>query len=162
MRSRSPTPFDAVLLLALGCAGRGPDAGSCEPDPVDVGRVTTATRSPDGEGWCCLPGYPTCNCGYFGGFVVDPCDCGRITGRPDSPYGYCDLAPTDWVLGVDSHGCERYSARWPPTACCNCLPDAGPMSSGIDAATVDDAAVHDAAAADAPADDAEIVDEDGH
>ena len=93
---------------------------------LDTSRIEAAVPSPDGEGWCCQPGAPTCNCGYFGGFVRERCQCGDRAGGPGSPYGACDLAPADWVLGTDAHGCQRYTGRWPGTACCNCGPDAGP------------------------------------
>lgn len=84
-------------------------------------RVRSAEPSPDGQGYCCQPGYPTCDCGYFGAFVKTRCECGmqNAPGR-----GWCDLAPPDWILGTDEHGCRVYHAG-PPTACCNCWPSDG-------------------------------------
>jgi hypothetical protein len=94
---------------------------ACSSDYLtDPSFVQSARRSPDGQGFCCQPGYPTCDCGYFGGFVRDRCHCGERARRgPDpSPFGYCDLAPPDWILETDAHGCAAYHAREPVTACC--------------------------------------------
>lgn len=120
-----------MLVIASSCActdsgaGDGPSGLECTGVPLfERDHVDQATRSPDGEGWCCQPGFPTCDCGYYGGFVRDRCDCGHgILGR--TPYGGCDVAPPDWVLGTDEHGCMRYTAR-AATECCGCPPDAGP------------------------------------
>lgn len=113
------------------------DAASCTGWVRDPWRIEEATPSPDGEGWCCQPGYPTCDCGYFGGFVHDRCVCGGVPSGiiGENPYGDCDLAPPDWILETDEHGCMRYRARSSTTACCNCF-DAG---TELDAST-DDAA----------------------
>lgn len=142
---RVPACASIAIAVLLGCAASTPpsdaglvpyDAGStdapvpasdggCGPEVWDLDHVQTATPSPDGMGFCCVPGYPTCGCGYFGGFVTDRCDCARIGGPP---YGLCDLAPQDWISGTDAHGCTAYHAQSPPTACCNCPleSDAGP------------------------------------
>jgi hypothetical protein len=115
-----------AALLTVACDDGASTA--CSPDQLtDPSFVESATRSPDGKGWCCKPGFPTCDCGYFGGFVQDRCQCGERfpRGSDPSPFGYCDLAPPDWILETDAHGCSAYHARAPTTACCNCpSPDA--------------------------------------
>ena len=138
----------SLALVAVACDGdveAGVDAASTDAGPVDAPSdapaidapasaacglsnppetwyVDRATPSPDGEGWCCAPGAPTCDCGYFGGFVRDRCACGdhTLSRGLDSPFGWCDLSPLDWVHEVDAHGCPRYRTRNPTTACCNC------------------------------------------
>jgi len=138
-------------FLLFGCAPPPPTPPS-DMFPEGSARVCadefhamTATPSPDGEGWCCVPGYPTCSCGYFGGFVAERCACGDVLNPAIS--GYCDLHPLDWALGTDAHGCARYDARSIPGAhCCNCPDlgfDAGLDDAGVEDATVDDASVDD-------------------
>lgn len=136
--------FAFVVLGACsnGDDGRGGEGGLLDGGRLDDGgaavcsaeleqsHINAAKRSADGQGWCCKPGLKTCDCGYFGGFVYDRCDCGdrSPTAGTKSPYGYCDLAPPDWILETDVHGCSAYHARTPTTACCNCLlpaPDGG-------------------------------------
>lgn len=120
-------PYFSLSLVAcallLSCAPTPDDPIVCGEDDAPI-TVTTATRSPDGEGWCCVRGYPTCGCGYFGGFVRDRCSCAYPSGTDESPSGYCDLAPADWISETDEHGCLRWRARSPTTECCNCI-DAG-------------------------------------
>ena len=132
--SRLPTYCYLALLCGGGCnqssdlgVARLGDAGMDGIDPLAVEcsdlqpryaeKVETATRSPDGKGWCCQRGTPTCDCGYFGGFVEDRCDCART---PGTVFGTCDLAPPDWISVTDAHGCSAYRSRSPLTACCNC------------------------------------------
>jgi hypothetical protein len=92
-----------------------------------------ATRSPDGEGYCCAPDYPTTSCASFGGFVVNGDRCATAN-------HLCDVAPVDWISGTDSHGCARYTAGH--TTCGFCPPDLGLRDLGP---TVGDAATSDAA-----------------
>ena len=156
-----------MLVVLAGCSGApdpeptdaSSDAGPSDAAPdspamcVTGSNAAAARPSPDGEGWCCQPGFPTCDCGYFGGFVAERCDCDVITGAWNSPFGLCDLHPYDWVLGTDAHGCARYSARPPSGNCCNCPWDmGGPVDdAGVDDASVDDAGTDDAAVDDASA-----------
>ena len=121
--------LNLTFLLAAACTSSSPSTSMCtDIDPQLADRVTGATRSPDGAGWCCPAGTPTCDCGYFGGFVADPCACGQLAGPA---AGTCDLHPSDWIRQTDAHGCERYQA--PPIGtqlhCCNC-----PRDGGADAA----------------------------
>jgi hypothetical protein len=124
----SPQP-DAAPGVAEGATDAPVDSSVVDDDAstacssnylTDPPFVTSARRSPDGQGWCCQPGYPTCDCGYFGGFVRERCQCGERSrpGIDPSPYGSCDLAPPDWILETDAHGCSAYHARTPTTACC--------------------------------------------
>jgi len=99
------TPLDDVVLACDGSRLVHPE------------RVKVATPSPDGKGWCCAASLPTCDCGSFGGFVEDRCECGE----PEHT-GPCDLAPPDWISETDAHGCQGYTQRAPTTACCNCPP----------------------------------------
>ena len=143
----------ATLVVLLGCESGGINASD---DSLAMCRgatnATAATPSPDGEGWCCQPGFPTCSCGYFGGFVAERCDCDEY-GSFGGPFGLCDLHPYNWVLGTDTHGCARYSARSGPSDyCCNCPRDLGaPFDAGADDASLGDAAADDAAVDDAAA-----------
>lgn len=136
MKRRSLFTACTLVVLSLTACGADPSDGAfgesdasivCSPE-VPSGyqdKVDTATRSPDGKGWCCQPGPSTCDCGYFGGFVEDRCECGRIR-IPGPILRYCDLAPPDWIPVQDEHGCSTFRARIPQTACCNCAPsDAG-------------------------------------
>lgn len=140
MRTRSwAVAADICERVEPGCTATPPLCGAVTPhcnqgrcelmrEPVDeetlaCGRplsrpdaVKNATPSPDGEGFCCAASFPTCDCGSFGGFVEDRCDCGNLNA------GACDLAPPDWLLETDEHGCKAYRARSPQTACCNCFP----------------------------------------
>jgi len=112
----------AMLMVTLtACANAEPDdtdadaaVAACKGPLQHADSVRTATRSPDGEGWCCAADFPTCDCASFGGFVKDRCGCGNLEAR------WCDLAPPDWIPETDKHGCRIYTARSPLTACCNC------------------------------------------
>lgn len=90
----------------------------CPPDAgVDAGALPPGvTPSPDGAGYCCPPGVPSCDCTSTGGFTIDPAVC-------EWGYRICDAHPSDWHLETDAHGCMAYSTTM--DFCCNC-PDAGP------------------------------------
>lgn len=100
-------------------------------------------QSPDGEGYCCAPDYPTCECASLGGFVTDPSACGSMR--------WCDGAPADWILGTDAHGCMSYTVRIPTVCGCLCPRDLGVRDLGM---VVADDASQDAASADAASTDA--------
>lgn len=118
-------PPDATALDAA------PDAAIvCGEDVYGMHHVLAATPSPDGEGWCCERGYPTCDCGYFGGFVRDRCSCGYPNGIDANPFGDCDLAPPDWISETDAHGCMLWRPASPAILCCNCEPV--PDDAGVD------------------------------
>jgi len=78
--------------------------------------------SPDGEGYCCAPGEPNCECMPLGAFVTDPSECDLV--------GCAGAHPMDWHLTWDAHGCPIYTLT--SEHCCRCA-DAG-QDGGDDAA----------------------------
>lgn len=99
------------------------DASSCGHTVANVTYVAEATPSPDGAGWCCAAGRPSCECTPLGAFEVNRCDCDRHA------WGVCDAPPPDWIRGTDAHGCTVYTTRF-SELCCGCPPDAGPPDGG--------------------------------
>lgn len=106
---------------------RDTDAGPRDAGPRDAGRIDAGplppgiTRSPDGAGYCCEIGWPSCECTPAGGFAESIEECERLA------RGVCDAAPPDWHRRTDGHGCDYYEITF--TACCNC-PDGGPAGAG--------------------------------
>jgi hypothetical protein len=108
----------AVLLafVALAaCEDDGSSDGGMDARVIylDGGwRDTSVPRSPDGEGYCCERGGPSCNCTPLGGFTTDPDECVLGAGR-----SICDLHPDDFIDETDEHGCRRWGYRYGGTDC---------------------------------------------
>lgn len=124
----------SLSLVACGVAsGCAPSAASNLPPGVSV--------APDGIGFCCQAGTPSCECRGTGGHVDRADQCGS-TGR------VCDAHPDLWQSATDAHGCNYYTvAMWTPgSSGCNPRRDTGTSRRpdvGVDAA-LDDAPIDDA------------------
>lgn len=82
-----------------------PRAGDAPPG-ADTPLAPGVTVSPDGEGFCCPRGAPSCDCTPTGGF--------SITGACPS-WGVCDAAPSAFTPTTDEHGCPTYDVG--PASC---------------------------------------------
>ena len=117
----------STLDAPLGCALTADEiVRTCGVSPR-----TVPTCSPDGAGWCCAYGEPSCNSAGMGGFETDPCRC--------SAHVVSDLPPAGWGMRTDEHGCPTLAFR-PTTACCLCVrADAGSPGDAEDAGSPEDA-----------------------
>lgn len=108
MTQRVPVLRLMLLGLALvGCPTSTPDAPRTSLD------ANGASRSPDGTGYCCPRGTPSCDCTPLGGYSAD--------GVCPS-FGVCDARPSEFVLQTDEHGCEYYTVG---LGSCLSRPDGG-------------------------------------
>ena len=96
----------ALVLSAAGCSAAGPADGGMEE-----------ARPADGGGVCCPMSEVSCDCVRVGGWSEDGSDCDDWTA--------CDVWPSHYVRGVDTHGCPRWftTGGHPEDECCNCPPE---------------------------------------
>ena len=113
----------------------------CNSTPAGSG-----TPSPDGMGYCCPLGTPSCNATPLGGFSPTGGDC--------MMRRVIDAHPTMFRRATDEHGCEVWSTMNPGESCL-IRPDAGadassePDAGSVDASVEADASVPDAGSPDA-------------
>ena len=85
----------SLTLLACGVAS---GCAATTPSNLPPG----VTVAPDGVGFCCPAGTPSCNCRSTGGHV-------EVADQCDGTYRTCDVPPSLWQLTTDAHGCRRYT-----------------------------------------------------
>lgn len=141
----APLRAALIAIFVLGGCTSAPAASADGGGdaPIDPG----ATPSPDGMGYCCPLGTPSCNTTPLGGFSSTGTDCAMRR--------VIDAHPTMFQRVTDEHGCDVWNTMNPGESCLM------PRDAGADAsvepdagfeqdASVADASEPDAGAADAP------------